>query len=83
MTDRGIESRIDTPRVQVYVVAAAPDLENGTTLMIKAVNTSETSANIYLTTWCKIPEDSHFNTRNYGNVKSHKCNLLRLELHKH
>jgi hypothetical protein len=30
-----------------------------TTLMMEAVSSSETLLNIYQTTWCNIPEDSH------------------------
>jgi hypothetical protein len=29
-------------------------------LMMEAVSTSEMLINIYQTTWCNIPEDSHF-----------------------
>jgi hypothetical protein len=40
-------------------------------LMVELVNTSETSADVYETTWHNIPEDSHLNTRRLGNLKSH------------
>jgi hypothetical protein len=33
------------------------------TMMIQAASTSETSANLYQTTWCNNPEDSHLQTR--------------------
>jgi hypothetical protein len=29
------------------------------TLMMEAASSSETSVNVYQTTWCSIPEDSH------------------------
>jgi hypothetical protein len=30
--------------------------------MMEAVSSSETSVNVYQTTWCNIPEDSHIQT---------------------
>jgi hypothetical protein len=41
-------------------------------LKMEAVRTSETSVNIYLTTWQYIPEDSELHTRRRENLKSHK-----------
>jgi hypothetical protein len=40
-------------------------------LMIEAACTSETSVDIYLTTWQYIPEDSELHTRHHENLKSH------------
>jgi hypothetical protein len=40
-------------------------------LIMEAVSTSETSANLYETTRRKIPEDSHFHTGHRQNPKSH------------
>jgi hypothetical protein len=31
-------------------------------LMMEAASTSETSVNLYETTWCSIPEDSHLHS---------------------
>jgi hypothetical protein len=39
--------------------------------MMEAVSTSETSVNIYQTTWRNILEDSHLHTRRRENLKSH------------
>jgi hypothetical protein len=39
--------------------------------MMEAVGTSETSVDIYLTTWQYIPEDSELHTRRHENLKSH------------
>jgi hypothetical protein len=36
----------------------------------EAGSASETSVNFCQTTWCNIPEDSHFHTRRLGNLKS-------------
>jgi hypothetical protein len=41
------------------------------TLMMEAVRTSETSVNIYVTTWQYIPEDSKLLTRHRENLISH------------
>jgi hypothetical protein len=41
-------------------------------LKMEAVNTSETSVNIYQTTRRNIPEDSHLHTRLRENPKSHQ-----------
>jgi hypothetical protein len=38
--------------------------------MMKAARTSETSVNVYQTTWYNNPEDSHLHTRRQGNLKS-------------
>jgi hypothetical protein len=48
-------------------------------LMMKAVSTSETSVNLYETTWCNIPEGCHLHTRRRENLKSH--NEIRAEKH--
>jgi hypothetical protein len=40
-------------------------------LMMEALNTSETSLNLYQTARCNIPEDSHLHTRRPENLKSH------------
>jgi hypothetical protein len=40
-------------------------------LMMEAVMSSETSVNVYQTTWRNIPEDSRFRTRYHQNLKSH------------
>jgi uncharacterized membrane protein YkgB len=45
-------------------------------LMMAAVSTSETSANIYQTTRHKNPEDSHLHTRRRENLKSQLKILL-------
>jgi hypothetical protein len=39
--------------------------------MMAAVSSSETSVNIYQTTLCNIPEDSHLYIRRCANLKSH------------
>jgi hypothetical protein len=39
-------------------------------LMMKAVNTSETSVNLYQTTRRNIPEDIHLRNRRRENLKS-------------
>jgi hypothetical protein len=41
-------------------------------LMTEPVSTSETSVNIYQTTWCNIPENSHIYTYRRVNLKSHQ-----------
>jgi hypothetical protein len=38
-------------------------------LMMEAVHTSETSVNIYLTTWQYIPQDSKLHTHHCENLK--------------
>jgi hypothetical protein len=43
--------------------------------MMEAIRTSETSVNIYLTTWQYIPEDSKLHTRRRQNLKSHGLNI--------
>jgi hypothetical protein len=48
------------------------------TLMMEAVSSSETSVNIYQTTQCNIPEESHLHTNHSENLKSH---LHNEELH--
>jgi hypothetical protein len=40
-------------------------------LMMEAICTSETSVNIYLTTWQYIPEEPKLHTRRRENLKSH------------
>jgi hypothetical protein len=40
-------------------------------LMMEAVHTSETSVNIYLTTWQYIPEDFKLHTRHREDLKFH------------
>jgi hypothetical protein len=40
-------------------------------LMMEAASTSETSVNVYQTTWCYNPEDSHLHTPRHENQKSH------------
>jgi hypothetical protein len=49
-------------------------------LMIEAVNTSKTLANLYETTRCNIPEDGNFHTRRHENLKSHLVRKLSLYL---
>jgi hypothetical protein len=44
----------------------------GLTLMMEAVSSSETSASIYKTTWCNVPQDSHLHTYCRENLKSHR-----------
>jgi hypothetical protein len=39
-----------------------------TRTMMEAVSTSETSVNLYQTTRCNIPEDSHLHTRRRENL---------------
>jgi hypothetical protein len=39
-------------------------------LMMEIAHTSETSVDIYLTTWQYIPEDSELYTRRHENLKS-------------
>jgi hypothetical protein len=45
-------------------------------LMIKAVNTSETSVNFYQTTRRNIPKDSHLHTRRREDLKFHLTGML-------
>jgi hypothetical protein len=40
-------------------------------LMMEAASTSETSVNLYQTTWRNNPEGSHLHTRRHENLKSH------------
>jgi hypothetical protein len=40
--------------------------------MMEAVSSSETPVNVYQTTQCNIPADSHLHTRRRENMKSHK-----------
>jgi hypothetical protein len=51
--------------------------------MMETVSASETSVNIYRTTWCDISEDSHLHIRRRVNLKTqisfliakrHRCN---------
>jgi hypothetical protein len=44
-------------------------------LMMAVASTSETSVNVYQTTWCNNPEDSHLHTRHRENLKSHPVDL--------
>jgi hypothetical protein len=44
--------------------------------MMGAVNSSEMSINIYQTTLCSIPDDSHLHTRHRKNLKCHQIQLL-------
>jgi hypothetical protein len=46
------------------------------TLIMEAVSTSETLVNIYQTTWCNIPEDSHIHNHCRKNLKSHKITVI-------
>jgi hypothetical protein len=50
------------------------ELTASVTLMMKAINSSETAVNIYQTTRCYIIQDSHLHTRRRGNLKSHQEN---------
>jgi hypothetical protein len=51
-------------------------------LMMEEVRFSETSANIYRTTWRNIPEDSHLHTRRRENLKYHQLQeVLEIPLH--
>jgi hypothetical protein len=45
-------------------------------LMMEAVSSSETSVNIYQTTWCNIPKDSHLHTLHTGHRVNLKSYLL-------
>jgi hypothetical protein len=44
-------------------------------LIMEAVRISETSVDVYLTTWQHIAEYSELHTRRRENLKSHKVNL--------
>jgi hypothetical protein len=46
-----------------------------TALMLEAVRTSETSVNIFLTTWQYIPEDSKLHNRRCENLRSPKVKI--------
>jgi hypothetical protein len=47
-------------------------------VMMEAERASETSANLYQTTGCYDPEDSHLHTRHRQNLKSCLlCNVLK------
>jgi hypothetical protein len=53
------------------------------TLMMEAINTSETSVNFYQTSRRNIPEDCHLHIRRRENLKSQKfspvfCFIIRL-----
>jgi hypothetical protein len=50
-------------------------------LMMEAISTSETLANLYETTRRNIPEDSHLHTRHRENLKSHVGQLYQTKLH--
>jgi hypothetical protein len=41
-------------------------------LMMEAVQTPETMVNLYQSTWCYNPEDSHFNCDGYNSVIGHQ-----------
>lgn len=43
-----------------------------TALMMKAARTSEMTINVYQTTCCNIPGDSHLLTCHYENLRSHQ-----------
>jgi hypothetical protein len=45
------------------------------TLMMEAASTCKTSVNLYQTTRCTNPEDSHLHTRRLENLKSHAFTL--------
>jgi hypothetical protein len=47
---------------------------------MEAANTSETSVNIYQTTRCNIPEDSHLHSRRRENLKSHMKEFRKADL---
>jgi hypothetical protein len=49
-----------------------PPSSGFTTLIMEVISSSETSVNIYQTTWCCIPEDSHLHTCGRENHKSHR-----------
>jgi hypothetical protein len=55
----------------VVLWGAAPCSLAIITLMMEAVSSSETSPNIYKTTQCYIPEDSHLHIHHHENIKSH------------
>jgi hypothetical protein len=49
---------------------------------MEEVSSSETSANIYQTTWRNIPEDSHLHTRRRENLKYLQLQeVLKIPLH--
>jgi hypothetical protein len=48
-----------------------------TALIMKAVSTSETSANFYHTTRRNNPEDGHLHTRRRENLKSHILRVFK------
>jgi hypothetical protein len=45
-------------------------------LMMEAADTSETSVNLYQTTWRNIPEDSRLHTCRRENLKSHTVSSI-------
>jgi hypothetical protein len=48
----------------------------GITLMMEAVQTSETLVNSYQPTWCYNPEDSHLHTQHCESLKSETLKLV-------
>jgi hypothetical protein len=42
-------------------------------LMMEAVNTDETSATFYQTSWRNVPDDNHLYIGPRGNLKSYHC----------
>jgi hypothetical protein len=57
-------------KMAVFCVVEQCSLKNA--LMMEAASTSETSVNLYQTTRCNNPADSHLHTRRRENLKSHK-----------
>jgi stress response protein YsnF len=53
-------------------------------LMVEAVQTSETSVNLYQSAWHCNPEDSHLHTHRRENLKSNKAKkqLIRVSVFK-
>jgi hypothetical protein len=45
--------------------------------VMEAASTSETLVNIYQTTWCNNPEDSHPHNRSCENLKSHRLRMFK------
>jgi hypothetical protein len=58
--------------VEVYQRFRGAAIIRAIALMMEAASTSETSVNVYQTTWRNNPEDSHIYTSRHENLKSHR-----------
>jgi hypothetical protein len=50
-------------------------------IRVEAVSSSETSINMYQTTRCNVPEDSHLHTRRSENLRSHPFQVKAIDFY--